>query len=211
MLTVNSRLLKAVSLCVSTEEVRYYLNGVYFEKHPTKPGVIMVATDGHTLLAAYDETAELADNMVSCIMPIDKGLLSKLTPKSGEFSRRVEFDGKSVRVLTVYREGDEPELITAAASKPIDGTFPDWRLVMPDAEALAQTKTDVYADVYIARLAAVSKALGGGGIIVIGGGESVALVRFTNSIYRGFIFGVIMPFHESARDDLASLPDWAAT
>jgi DNA polymerase III sliding clamp (beta) subunit (PCNA family) len=51
---VNADLFRIVYSCVSTEETRYYLNGVHVEPHPVK-GAILVATDGHRMLIAHDK------------------------------------------------------------------------------------------------------------------------------------------------------------
>ena len=47
-LTFRIESLKAVSTCVSTEETRYYLNGVFF-----KDG-LMISTDGHRMAVIKD-------------------------------------------------------------------------------------------------------------------------------------------------------------
>jgi len=49
--------LKAVFNAVSTEETRYYLCGVQVEINAK--GTTLVATNGHMLLAAHDETNTL--------------------------------------------------------------------------------------------------------------------------------------------------------
>ena len=59
--TLNIRALRAVLVAVSTEETRYYLNGINLEFTPD--GVIMAATDGHRMIVlrqAYGEHAATA-------------------------------------------------------------------------------------------------------------------------------------------------------
>ena len=52
---VNAMLFKAARECQSSEETRYYLGGVYVQPHPER-GALLVATDGHRLIAIHDET-----------------------------------------------------------------------------------------------------------------------------------------------------------
>src|SRR5256885_2092412 len=61
MIKVNARLFAAAWVCISTEESRYYLNGVRIE--PLAEGCVMVATDGHRLIAIRDPsgTCDKAD------------------------------------------------------------------------------------------------------------------------------------------------------
>jgi DNA polymerase III sliding clamp (beta) subunit (PCNA family) len=56
MIRVNASLFRIAFKCTSTEASRYYLNGVFIEKHPTLQGVTMTATDGHKLISIYDES-----------------------------------------------------------------------------------------------------------------------------------------------------------
>lgn len=55
-MTCNADLFRIAYSCVSTEETRYYLNGVHLEPHPCG-GAFMVATDGHRLIVVHDESA----------------------------------------------------------------------------------------------------------------------------------------------------------
>lgn len=120
--------LSAVAHAISTEETRYYLNGVFF--HGLGDKLAMVATDGHRLMQI------------------------RLAQPGGEAKAIVPAD--SVKVFadlakTVERVklelGDRTARLTAGATtvvtKLIDGTFPDYARVIPD---LAQVRHSAQLD-----------------------------------------------------------------
>mgnify|MGYP000875863056 CR=1 FL=1 len=96
---------------ISTEEVRYYLNGVYFAS--AGGSAVAVATDGHRLVKhATDGPPDFA----GIIVPRKAvGLL----PKGGV---TVSVSDSKIRI----EAGD-----LAIVSKLIDGTFPDYERVIP--------------------------------------------------------------------------------
>lgn len=114
MITFNATKLAAVSLAQSTEATRYYLNGVYFE------GKLAVATDGHMLTCAYDENAVCEE---PGIYPVSKKAFAALKHKNA-IAMEIA-DG----ILKVLAHGNE--VLHMEPCKPIDGTFPDWRRVVP--------------------------------------------------------------------------------
>lgn len=101
-------------------EVRYYLRGIYIEPHETD-GAYLVATDGHRIVVVHDEHAE-----VDLPMLVDPGALIIRESKSATLA---EFDGVCASLL------DEHEaLVMRAPARLIDGTFPDWRGVIPQGD-----------------------------------------------------------------------------
>jgi hypothetical protein len=112
MIKVSANYFKAASLCVSKEETRYYLNGVFVEPCAAG-GVTLTATDGHRLISIYDQDGDCTE---SAIVGLPKGALLKALP-TGEVI--VSDDG-------IFRHD------TFISMKPviIDGMFPDWRRVV---------------------------------------------------------------------------------
>ena len=120
-------LMDTTRFAISTEETRYYLNGIYFHSADNENGAGQfraVATDGHRLaLSQMDMPAGAAD-MPSIILPRKAvGELRKLLDdEDGEVQvslseTRAEFAFGSVRLT----------------SKLIDGSFPDYTRVIPSA------------------------------------------------------------------------------
>ena len=117
-------LIDRTKFAISTEETRYYLNGIYLHK-ADRDGVDVlraVATDGHRLASVEAPLPAGSENMPGVIVPRKAVTeLRKLIDESGdevaismsESKIRFSFDNA---VLT---------------SKLIDGTFPDYQRVIP--------------------------------------------------------------------------------
>lgn len=120
-------LLAAVKGAVSTEETRYYLNGVYLHAH----GDLLraVATDGHRLYRQDVALPAGALDMPGVILPrklidiVGKLFRAKATPETVwigvcETGVRLRFDHVTI------------------TSKVIDGSFPDYQRVIPTGNDL---------------------------------------------------------------------------
>ncbi len=114
-------LIDVTKFAISTEETRYYLNGIYFHK-AENGNLCAVATDGHRLALTQQALPPGATQMPSVIIPRKTvGELRKLLDDyDGDVSiglseTRIEFGFGTVRLT----------------SKLIDGTFPDYTRVIP--------------------------------------------------------------------------------
>jgi DNA polymerase-3 subunit beta len=116
------RLLATVAYCVSTEETRYYLNGIYL--HVSDGDLASVATDGHRLMVARASLPAGAERWTGEIIPRDavKNLRALLRAVPADAS--VRFRAGNLRVAI-----DAPSW--GMATKTIDGTFPEYRRVIP--------------------------------------------------------------------------------
>lgn len=99
------------AFAISTEEARYYLNGVFL--HNPGSALVAVATDGHRLSR---HTAPTVGDLPPVILP--RKLVSIL-PKGNV---HVSLSPTKVRIQTSD---------TVITSKLIDGTFPDYQRVIP--------------------------------------------------------------------------------
>lgn len=104
-------LVAPTQFAISTEETRYYLNGVYL--HTAEGRLAAVATDGHRLSRHYGDPR---DHFEGVILP--RKLVSIL-PKGPV---RVSLSRTKARIAT-----DD----TTITGKLIDGTFPDYQRVIP--------------------------------------------------------------------------------
>jgi DNA polymerase-3 subunit beta len=114
-------LIDATRFAISTEETRYYLNGIYLHKGDAGD-LCAVATDGHRLALTRQSLPAGAAQMPAVILPRKVvGELRKLLDDFdgdvgiGLSETRVEFSFGAVRLT----------------SKLIDGTFPDYTRVIP--------------------------------------------------------------------------------
>jgi DNA polymerase-3 subunit beta len=117
------RMLATIAFAISTEETRYYLNGIHW--HVDDAHLNAVATDGHRLAKFPVPLPDGAAGMPAIIIPRRTvGLLKSLLGDKGDVM--VEVSAGKIRFVT-----DEGTLL----SKLIDGTFPDYRRVIPQANA----------------------------------------------------------------------------
>jgi len=117
-------LVDRTQFAISTEETRYYLNGIYFHTTDSPEGMKLraVATDGHRLAQAEIAAPEGAVGMPGIIVPRKTvGEIQKLV-EDPEATVLVELSDSKIR-LTIGR--------VVLTSKLIDGTFPDYARVIP--------------------------------------------------------------------------------
>ena len=118
------KLIERTQFAISTEETRYYLNGIYLHVITAagKPMLRAVATDGHRLAQAQIDAPAGSESMAGVIVPRKTvGEVQKLM-EDPEAEVTVELSETKVR-FTIG-----PVVLT---SKLIDGTFPDYGRVIP--------------------------------------------------------------------------------
>lgn len=112
--------LRKVRRSISTEETRYYLNGVYW--HATSEGRFFVSTDGHRLSRCRYDAA--SGDIAGHIIP--RKVVDILVNHLAGREVRI-FGAKNVTKLDFKSDG------LAIRVKTIDGTFPEYRRIMPPA------------------------------------------------------------------------------
>ncbi|MEX2319170.1 MAG: DNA polymerase III subunit beta [Bauldia sp.] len=124
------KLIDRTQFAISTEETRYYLNGIYLHVVTVgkKPMLRAVATDGHRLAQAQVDAPAGAEKMIGVIVPRKAvGEIQKLV-EGGEGDVDVEISDTKIRVTIPASGGGGDVVLT---SKLIDGTFPDYVRVIP--------------------------------------------------------------------------------
>ncbi len=118
------RLIEKTRFAISTEETRYYLNGIYL--HTAKSGgteaLRAVATDGHRLAQVELELPKGASGMPGVIVP---------RKTVHELHRLIEASGDTVHVSVSQSKIRFQIGTVTLTSKLIDGTFPDYERVIP--------------------------------------------------------------------------------
>ncbi|ATN32865.1 DNA polymerase III subunit beta [Rhizobium sp. ACO-34A] len=121
------RAIGAVRFAISTEETRYYLNGIYL--HPSEGGLTLVATDGHRLSKRFIPLEGVPQAMPGVIVPRKTvEVLIKHMPKEDV---TLQVSDAKIRVMI-------GEMLLV--SKLIDGTFPDYRRVIPACERFIEVE-----------------------------------------------------------------------
>jgi len=114
-------LIDTTRFAISTEETRYYLNGIYI--HKAESGELCaVATDGHRLAMTRQALPSGAAQMPSIILP--RKAVSELRKLLDDFDGDVLIGLSETRAE--FRFG-----VVRLTSKLIDGTFPDYTRVIP--------------------------------------------------------------------------------
>ena len=117
-------LIERTRFAISTEETRYYLNGIYLHAMGKGASAVLraVATDGHRLARFETVLPTGAADMPGVIIPRKTvGELVKLLDDSDE-SVRIALSDSRIE----FRFSD-----VTLSSKLIDGTFPDYERVIP--------------------------------------------------------------------------------
>jgi DNA polymerase-3 subunit beta len=124
-----AELIDRTRFAISTEETRYYLNGIFL--HVTdedEPLLKAAATDGHRLARFTVPRPEGAAGMPDVIVPRKAvGELRKLLEEALDGNVLIDLSASKIR-FTLGGEGG-----VVLTSKLIDGTFPDYSRVIPTA------------------------------------------------------------------------------
>ncbi len=118
------RLFEKTRFAISTEETRYYLNGVYMHVAEGEDGRVLrcVATDGHRLARVDAPLPDGAADMPGVIVPRKTVAELRKLLEDDEMQIAVSVSETKLRFAT-------PDI--ALTSKVIDGTFPDYSRVIP--------------------------------------------------------------------------------
>ena len=119
-----SRLIDKTLFSVSTEETRYYLNGIYIHtvKEENEERFRVVATDGHRLSRLSTELPSNAKNLGGVIIPRKTVIELRKIIDGKQNTVRVQLSKNKIRFSI-----DSISL----TSKLLDGTFPDYEKVIP--------------------------------------------------------------------------------
>ena len=117
-------LLEKTRFAISTEETRYYLNGVYLHAANNQGAAVLraVATDGHRLARMEVGLPEGAENIPGVIIP---------RKTINELYKLVEGGGEKVEISLSESKIRFSVGHAVLVSKLIDGTFPDYERVIP--------------------------------------------------------------------------------
>ncbi|RVT95569.1 DNA polymerase III subunit beta [Rhodovarius crocodyli] len=142
-------LIDRTKFAISTEETRYYLNGIYIHVAEIEgtPVLRAAATDGHRLARVEEPAPEGSAGMQGVIIP--RKTVNELRKLAEETQEDVEIRLSETKAQ--FKVGGV--LLT---SKLIDGTFPDYERVIPRAnDKILRVDKKEFAEA-VARVAAIS-------------------------------------------------------
>jgi DNA polymerase-3 subunit beta len=124
---VLAELIDRTRFAISTEETRYYLNGIFLHvSDDDQPVLKAAATDGHRLARFTLPRPEGAAGMPDVIVPRKAvAELRKLLEEALDGNVEIDLSASKIR-FTLGGEGG-----VVLTSKLIDGTFPDYSRVIP--------------------------------------------------------------------------------
>ena len=128
------RLIEKTQFAISTEETRYYLNGIYLHTLDAPNGTLLraVATDGHRLARVEMPAPEGSTGIPGIIVPRKAVAEIQKLVEGGEETVLVELSSAKIRLTFGGSGGDAPAMgEVVLTSKLIDGTFPDYQRVIP--------------------------------------------------------------------------------
>jgi len=202
---INAKYYAEAGAFTSKEESRYTLRAIRIEPHP-QGGAVIVATDGHTLGLFYDADA-ICDESVQ--VEFKKEIARFCEPSTQKdktaFIRlmQIEDDLTIVETLNGASYDEDPmSRIVRFFDVHAQGSFPDWRMVLPTAPS--ESHLDFNPD-YLARGASGSKSAPGISVwaekpdaqaVVRSSREDfIAIVMpmkgFTDSPYPAYVYSLI--------------------
>jgi hypothetical protein len=198
---VNANLFRAVAMFQSTEKARYYLAGVQIEPHPCG-GVFLVATDGHRMLVVHDKTGVIDAGEHGLIVSLDAAALKacKMDRRESTPRRVIGAEiGAPAWVATCDHYG-AAENVHMVKGWHVDGTFPDWRRVLPRFDDSTPVLAAAYDPDLLASFADAGRILADvktppATTLRHGSNGGPALLRFFGVDHA---FGVLMPMRDDS-------------
>jgi DNA polymerase-3 subunit beta len=190
-LTIDHSIIKALLICAAKQDIRYYLKGISVDAR-ANGDVVLVATDGHRLLA-YPVAVDNIEALAPGEYVIPREALEAVKPaKAGRITLPIHIDivtAPDPERVGVTIKGKTTITVTGATSAvtaPIDGKFPDWRRIVPASTSgeLAQFNAD-----HVSGFGDVCKLLGGkyGPYINHNGGACAVVTNLPGAL------GLVMP------------------
>lgn len=142
-------LIDRTRFAISTEETRYYLNGIYIHATESDGAKVLraVATDGHRLARVEEPLPTGAAAMPGVIIP--RKTVAELRKLLDEVTEDVEIALSDTRIQ--FKVG-----AIQLTSKLIDGTFPEYERVIPrDNDKILRVGSKDFANA-VARVSAIS-------------------------------------------------------
>jgi DNA polymerase-3 subunit beta len=167
------RLIDKSRFAISTEETRYYLNGIYLHvAGKDDESLRAVATDGHRLAQVDTKLPEGANGIPGVIVP--RKTVQELHKIIEEEEAKVHIELSATKI----RFAVDGVVLT---SKLIDGTFPDYARVIPEGnDKVLEVSTSEFADA-VDRVSTLSSDKGRAVKLNLGDGKLVLSVNNPDS------------------------------
>jgi len=198
---VDARAVFVLSRFISQVPIGRRISGILVEHDPDSHGVILTATDGHTLGTWRDQSGVI--DGPSVVLATNAKMIAACKPrKVGEIGRTLSADVEGVIVSKVFARAEksvfeQKRLTDGAASFVHDVAFPDWRRVVPDLSEEGKIPHGFNAR-YLGRFDIDPNSEAGCGIQMRTAGGEGPVVVFVSGCDE--FLGVIMPMRERKDD-----------
>lgn len=214
---VSADLLRRAHFCVGVEEIRYYLLGVNIEPCG-EGGALLVATDGHRLVALRDPLAIVEGG--TAIVRLEKSFLVEIDRRRDDwkvivaeqraglikFPHATPTPEQAGALFERLRDLDKDIDALQYRETIIDGVYPNWRktLAAPPADGVTFPVGEINARLLRGMVSALGQRGETAAIRIVSTGPKDApyLVRAYSEIDG---FGLIMPMRAGISADY---PDW---
>jgi DNA polymerase-3 subunit beta len=168
------RLIDKTQFAISTEETRYYLNGIYLHIAGSGKAQTLraVATDGHRLAQTDLAMPTGAAGMPGIIVPRKTVIEVQRLIEDSEAEIGIELSSAKIR----FSIGD-----VVLTSKLIDGTFPDYQRVIPSGNDKELTVDKKDFEAAVDRVSTVSSERGRAVKLSLSGGKLILSVTNPDS------------------------------
>jgi DNA polymerase III subunit beta len=130
-------LIEKTRFAISTEETRYYLNGIYLHDVDREGVLRAVATDGHRLAQAQVTRPEGASKMPGVIVP---------RKTVAEIAKLIEGEDGDIEIAMSSSKMRFTVGKLVLTTKLIDGTFPDYERVIPrNNDKVLEVETNAFS------------------------------------------------------------------
>ncbi|WP_294645111.1 DNA polymerase III subunit beta [uncultured Aureimonas sp.] len=165
-----ARLVERTQFAISTEETRYYLNGIFLHTIETGGALTLraVATDGHRLARAEMPAPAGSEGMPGIIVP--RKTVTEIQKLLGEGAETVAIELSDSKIR--FSLG-----AVVMTSKLIDGTFPDYQRVIPTGNDKALTLDRQSFSAAVDRVSTISSERGRAVKLALSGGQLVLTVN----------------------------------
>ena len=168
------RLIDKTQFAISTEETRYYLNGIFLHTIEVsgQPMLRAVATDGHRLARVEMPAPAGSESMPGIIIP--RKAVAEIVKLVEDGSETIRIELSSAKVRMTF-DG------VVLTSKLIDGTFPDYQRVIPTGnDKLLTVERDQFSRA-VDRVSTISSERGRAVKLALGDGKLTLSVNNPDS------------------------------
>jgi hypothetical protein len=146
-----ARHIVALNSFAARNDIRYYLNGVYFEKATDRPGLYLVATNGHTMLVIYEPEGQMVHDRDGLIMRVPPQMIGAIRANKRQYCTNLVAKGCRVSLTDDFgQEHRDGEFYIMPGHPWIDGNFPQWRRVIPNFDKLRPGSASAVNSQYLA-------------------------------------------------------------